>query len=79
MEWISGIGREAAKNVGIKKIGEGVRERLLCKLSEKKRAGDLCFDDNMNGQDTDRTQEQKDCSLEDQEGGAPYMQGDLVR
>ena len=82
--------------MGIKNIGE--RTGLLCKLSEKKGAGQTYFDEN------GKTQERKDlwevwaasladalqicrekveggtegswtyCSLEDKEGGLPYMQ-----
>ena len=49
--------REVAKKVGIKEVGE--RTSLLCKLSARKRAGELCFDENMTGQITNRTQERK--------------------
>ena len=31
--------------VGIKKVGE--RTSLFCKLSEKKREGEICFDENL--------------------------------
>ena len=49
--------REVAKKVGIKEVGE--RTSLLWKLSAKKRAGELCLDENMTGQITNRTQERK--------------------
>ena len=50
--------REAAKKVGIKKVGE--RTSLLWKLSEKKRDVDSCFGENLKGQVMIRTQERKE-------------------
>ena len=50
--------REAAKKVGIKKIGE--RTSLLWKLSEQKTARYLCLNENMKGQVKNRTQARKD-------------------
>ena len=45
---------KAAKKGGIKKIGD--RLSLQWKLSENKRAGALCFDENLKGQVTNRAQ-----------------------
>ena len=50
--------REAAKNVGTKKIREYTSSLRM--VNVKRKAGDTCFDENMKGQVTNRTPKRKD-------------------